>query len=1034
MVAALGGTSNHPLRRRWQKVLLVLVVFIERGGAVRDDAHIDKSQVRVLGEGRFQVTGVRALAETVQHTRRTNREAEVDEAKPRHAETAESRSRRRRRSSVTIVEYGDPRCRCLGWDLHVYNDSGHNDSGHLGRHEGVRGHGVGATCSTWADAADGCDGEVDDSGKPTCQHHWCYVDPCDCDLKNRPHLASAAAGTWLGRRLHYSYATCSGAEPDRARSEFQERPACPLTTSHEVCTRQTAADGTSKCLFVNGECVERTFSADCDAQPDEAVYGKSDCRCVGIGNISGGILYNVSNGTKKLYPASAGSMCHEWDDGTHPDCQASNPLKPSWCGLKWCFVDPCSCSDPGPVRRYPYTNDVTFRGMPLYYSFSTCGEDDEDICSKKPNATFCKKAAGCSWDGTECRDADVLSPQCNASDIKHGHDHTTTAVAARKRESATDALSKADTKIENASARSTSPTPQAPIARTSTTSSPWTSVSTTSQVHPEPEFTVAGGQLLFANLSAPLHEADRQELCSYELQAVHRALDQELARRVKWRNSGSGVGSIANVSALQRAEAKQKEAIKAIEYVWAGHKESGLVALGKIQLALAEISFDRGVLDAPWVFTEGDARTLLQCLGHRAEDEALVEEAGPVMRVKNFTMQLIDGDMAAASSEEHEHVLADMAAGEQWSGGLWTNGEVSYCYAPGVSDRVVKAFERAVAHIAQQASPCVSFNLVPVQSDANASSLRCQVIPAIIVQESREVGAGCWSQVGRSNSGIQRLQLGPGCEFVGVAAHQIMHSLGMLHIQPSPDIFKMHVTQMRLFSDEEDVQPPISEFRLGSMAPRKHNGTTEDLLSLMHSPSFLRSKDWRVALEPQVPSVRRFLGQRYGLSARDAEELRARYGCPASAIESRTAKRQKALLAQAEPNQCWDSREAWIQLPIQSSGQATYFNCSTSKDYCSSADVFVANFTKAMCPLSCGACGSLEGFAPMWEAERQERRVARHAPGKATTAMVAPEREASSAQQDNPALKSGASSRRDQSLLHTLVLSAVVVCLQMLLG
>mmetsp|Transcript_19040 Transcript_19040/g.34429 ORF Transcript_19040/g.34429 Transcript_19040/m.34429 type:complete len:1022 (+) Transcript_19040:116-3181(+) len=951
-------------RHRWQKSLLVysLLCAIDQGSAVRDDAAIDKDQVRVSGRGHLQLAGASTPSADRTHGERlsgsqSSRKADLDEADTQHRGASESRSRRRRRSAVTTVEYGDPHCRCLGWDLHLQNDTGHSL-----RSEAGRSHSVGATCSTWADgSSEACDGEDWEYGSSGCHQHWCYVDPCNCDLKDRPRLADASAGTWLGRRLHYSYATCGGREPTSIRTEVHGGP-CPSTTSRDTCEKERSKDGTSKCLFVNGECIEKTFSADCDSKLDEAVYGRSTCRCVGIGNISGGIVYNVSNGTRKLYPASSGSMCHDWDDGRHPDCLDSNPLKPSWCSLKWCFVDPCDCADPGPVRRYPYTDDVTFRGMPLYYSFSTCGEDDEDICSKKPNASLCHKATGCSWDGAECRDSNVLSAECNASDTKHWNGPTTTAIGHMN-----------VTRFSPPAARkATAPHPAATttIHTSTTTTTSEFAISTTAS---QEDFVVAGGQVVLADYTTPLHEPGREELCQRELQAVHRSLESDLALRVKWRNSPSGK-TFANVSAAKRAEAREREALKAIEYLWAGHKESALVALGKIQQALAEISFERGVLDAPWVFTEGDARTLLQCLGHRSEEEAPVEE-GSEQQGKDPTMHFVEGDMATTSEEEKSRLLADIAAGEQWSGEIWDNGQVYYCYAPGVSDRVVKAFERARAHVAQQVSRCIQFHLVPVKSDVN-ETLRCECSPSIIVHEMKEVVGGCWSQVGRAYSGSQHLQLGPGCEFAGLAAHQLLHALGMLHIQPHPDVFKLHLTHRGLLDGESE--PPASAFHSIANPKDMVRPPADDLLSLMHWPSFLRWKEWRVSLEPQQASMRRFLGQRHGLSALDVEKLRARYGCSAS-VEA-TAARQQAVLAQVEPHRCWDSRERWIQLPFQpSDGKVVTFNCSTAKDYCSSSDAVVADFAKAMCPLACGACGSMETFEPFLHSEeRQERGIARH--------------------------------------------------------
>lgn len=76
-------------------------------------------------------------------------------------------------------------------------------------------------------------------------------------------------------------------------------------------------------------------------------------------------------------------------------------------------------------------------------------------------------------------------------------------------------------------------------------------------------------------------------------------------------------------------------------------------------------------------------------------------------------------------------------------------------------------------------------------SCSSATGGTCAALPSIYVQS--EADAGCWSYVGQvsdtySFTGMsQPLNLGVGCETLGVAAHELGHALAMLHEQARED-------------------------------------------------------------------------------------------------------------------------------------------------------------------------------------------------------------------------------------------------------
>mmetsp|Transcript_99649 Transcript_99649/g.177392 ORF Transcript_99649/g.177392 Transcript_99649/m.177392 type:complete len:417 (-) Transcript_99649:77-1327(-) len=121
---------------------------------------------------------------------------------------------------------------------------------------------------------------------------------------------------------------------------------------------------------------------------EPANYGKTSCQCIGINDVGGSIKASVGKDQTAEYPADLGAACEAWDHGHHPSCAVSEPLKddfdnasyikdnPSWCTKAWCYVDPCECDLPTQPKPAGYLPDGKYHGMPLYYSYATCGNED----------------------------------------------------------------------------------------------------------------------------------------------------------------------------------------------------------------------------------------------------------------------------------------------------------------------------------------------------------------------------------------------------------------------------------------------------------------------------------------------------------------------------------------------------------------------------------------------------------------------------------------------------------------------------------
>eukprot|EP00927_Polykrikos_kofoidii_P056116 TRINITY_DN50291_c0_g1_i1.p1 TRINITY_DN50291_c0_g1~~TRINITY_DN50291_c0_g1_i1.p1 ORF type:complete len:852 (-),score=114.64 TRINITY_DN50291_c0_g1_i1:117-2672(-) len=138
--------------------------------------------------------------------------------------------------------------------------------------------------------------------------------------------------------------------------------------------------------------------------PGGGYYGREVCRCIGFANIKGHMHVDLKSGETVNYPAHTGSSCEAWDDNHHPECKKD--MVPPWCKKKWCFVNPCDCLVPTPPKESLYLPNITFRGRPLYFSYSTCTPPGAparsqsmslESCVFLRTAIDCRKNLDCRW-------------------------------------------------------------------------------------------------------------------------------------------------------------------------------------------------------------------------------------------------------------------------------------------------------------------------------------------------------------------------------------------------------------------------------------------------------------------------------------------------------------------------------------------------------------------------------------------------------------------------------------------------------------
>ncbi|UYV84390.1 MEP1B [Cordylochernes scorpioides] len=131
----------------------------------------------------------------------------------------------------------------------------------------------------------------------------------------------------------------------------------------------------------------------------------------------------------------------------------------------------------------------------------------------------------------------------------------------------------------------------------------------------------------------------------------------------------------------------------------------------------------------------------------------------------------------------------------------------------------------------------------------------------------------CYSYVGRTGLGAQPLSIGPGCEYLGIVIHELMHAIGFEHEQSRAD----RDNYVNILWD--NIKPGAeSQFAKYTLAQIQHLGEPYDYASVMHyeKNAFSKRRDLPT-IEPKRAGVR--MGQRRGFSHVDIRKINKLYGC-----------------------------------------------------------------------------------------------------------------------------------------------------------
>jgi len=111
---------------------------------------------------------------------------------------------------------------------------------------------IGATCQAWDQGRHPECARGKDSPK-WCKERWCYVDPCACNLEEKPKVTMyLPESTFTGKSLYYSYETCGSKD---SFTEKYNTHACFNQKTEEKCLSLKVRGGGLKCAWTGLKCL-----------------------------------------------------------------------------------------------------------------------------------------------------------------------------------------------------------------------------------------------------------------------------------------------------------------------------------------------------------------------------------------------------------------------------------------------------------------------------------------------------------------------------------------------------------------------------------------------------------------------------------------------------------------------------------------------------------------------------------------------------------------------------------------------------------
>jgi len=215
---------------------------------------------------------------------------------------------------------------------------------------------------------------------------------------------------------------------------------------------------------------------------------------------------------------------------------------------------------------------------------------------------------------------------------------------------------------------------------------------------------------------------------------------------------------------------------------------------------------------------------------------------------------LFQGDIAL-DPDEHVHLINGSSLFASIKGGRWPEGKVPYQIEGSIGMWGARAINAAIENYHKHT--CIRFH--------KRTNERSYI--------SFYKGSGCHSPVGYRPGRVNRISLGSGCQYMGIAMHEIGHSMGFWHEQMRPDRDKyIKILWQNIKGGMSSQFKKLDYGTIDSL------GTPYDFSSMMHygSTAFSTSR-FRKTIQTIDPSKQRLIGQRRGFSEIDIKQLGLMY-------------------------------------------------------------------------------------------------------------------------------------------------------------
>jgi len=207
----------------------------------------------------------------------------------------------------------------------------------------------------------------------------------------------------------------------------------------------------------------------------------------------------------------------------------------------------------------------------------------------------------------------------------------------------------------------------------------------------------------------------------------------------------------------------------------------------------------------------------------------------------------------------------------------WPNAIVRYCHDVNLTKNSAEAFQAALQHVKSQV-PCITFLQVQMYD-----ALVCETVPSIVVKSNSD---GCWSHVGQVSHRMpylvnksQFINLGHGCDSLGIALHQRGHAVGLAHTF-RPNLDSAFSTRGVNVPSGDRLQAEQEHLKLTSFEGYITYPPFFDILSVMTMGSTSLSKNGSTTFKISFDNrLENFIGQRTGLSEGDVQQLGRMYKC-----------------------------------------------------------------------------------------------------------------------------------------------------------